>query len=342
MSPPPPLIDQLPEELLLSVFENLDCEPPSISKSRLEPTLDLTSSETHHLKDISTVSTRWRRIALPLLFKFSRIHLNKPIKKTQSSSHFLRFVEANGLKIYSIAMIVDGRICSQSSSQDNNNSAEIAAFWHNLLHETSATRVVIVAPPADLASLTDCKVDLSAEWAFEDMDYHILELRYDNVQDDVQAGFLDSTSIPVDSRTDLALRSDSYSYKTGLFMLRPWTHLGLNEGSFIKAYGTYHYFEHGPPSLILSIKDCCLSTWSSIRSFSYTAILPFSSQIDFRAILPRLEELDIKLAPDPRSGILDDKTRVGRAQMSDCWQEFRSSYRLREFPKSLPLHQGMY
>ena len=47
--------------------------------------------------------------------------------------------------------------------------------------------------------------------------------------------------------------------------------------------------------------------------------------MDFRDFLPQLEELDVKLAPDPDSGILSDKNRVGKAQLEDCWQELFES-----------------
>jgi hypothetical protein len=65
---------------------------------------------------------------------------------------------------------------------------------------------------------------------------------------------------------------------------------------------------------------------SSLRSFTYTAILPFSTHVNFSRLLPYLDELDVKLAPDPESGILQDSARVGKAELGDCWQEFFASY----------------
>lgn len=123
---------------------------------------------------------------------------------------------------------------------------------------------------------------------------------------------------------------------TSILNLRPWTHLALNEGSFLKAYGTYEYFERGPPSLIYSIKNCIAdpkeSSWGHfslecLRSLTYTAILPFASHLDFDDFLPHIDELDLQLAPTPDSNILNDKSRVGKAELEDCWQEFFSAYR---------------
>lgn len=39
-----------------------------------------------------------------------------------------------------------------------------------------------------------------------------------------------------------------------------------------------------------------------LRSFTYTAMFPFAHHLDFRGLLPYIDELDIKLAPDPDSG----------------------------------------
>jgi hypothetical protein len=36
--------------------------------------------------------------------------------------------------------------------------------------------------------------------------------------------------------------------------------------------------------------------------------------------------LDVQFAPDPQSGILDDKERTGKAELQDCWQELVSAY----------------
>ena len=126
--------------------------------------------------------------------------------------------------------------------------------------------------------------------------------------------------------------------ESSVVYLRPWTHVSLNEGSFLKAYGTYEFFERGPPSLVYSIKDCfkprrqlagrSLERYPlpALRSFTYTAIFPFSNHADFVDMLPYLEKLDVQYAPNPQSGILDDKDRTGKAELQDCWQELYSAY----------------
>lgn len=125
---------------------------------------------------------------------------------------------------------------------------------------------------------------------------------------------------------------------SSLVHARLWTHIALNEGSFLRGYGTYEYFERGPPSLIYSIKQCFkphthqllgpvgVRVLAAVRSFTYTGIFPFSNHVDFLDMLHDLDELDCQFAPHLGSNILDDKARVGRAELEDCWQELFSAY----------------
>ena len=73
-------VASLPEELLLSIFECLDSTPPSELRARQEPSLQFTNATRHTLKDLSSVSRRWRRTVLPLLFKNARIRLDIPVR----------------------------------------------------------------------------------------------------------------------------------------------------------------------------------------------------------------------------------------------------------------------
>ena len=129
---------------------------------------------------------------------------------------------------------------------------------------------------------------------------------------------------------------------SSILHLRPWTHVALNEGSFLKAYGTYEYFERGPPSIVESIKVCLnwlpigppqglpgskgTHSLCALRKFSYTAIFPFANHIEVGTLLQVVEELEAQFAPDPQSGILDDRARTGKAELEDCWQELVTAY----------------
>lgn len=212
-----------------------------------------------------------------------------------------------------------------------------AAFWSHLLSTVNPGVVTIVAPPMDLACLTNCAIDTFGDWAFSDMDFHVLSLRCDSSTSSIDRAQA-SQSIATPSHGSLRAVPSGYPSvaPSSLFALRPWTHLNLNEGSFLKAYGTYEFFERGPPSIVTSIEDCIMQTISparlsvpmltSLKSFDYTAIFPFSNHANFQLLLHQVEELNLQLAPEPHNRILNDKARVGKAELADCWTELMSTY----------------
>lgn len=176
-----------------------------------------------------------------------------------------------------------------------------------------------VAPPKDLGCITNCAIDTFGDWAFSDMAYHSLELLCDPDCGVRSSAYDVSKAYPRDFH-DIA--------KSSVLNIRPWQHVGLNEGSFLKAYGTYEYFERGPPSIVYSIANCfCTAESPKLLSFTYTAIFPFANHLDFLNAFTGLKTLDLQLAPERDSGILDDKERTGKAELEDCWQELFTTYR---------------
>jgi hypothetical protein len=215
-----------------------------------------------------------------------------------------------------------------------------AAFWAHLLTVIDPSTVTILAPPIDLACLTNCAIDTFGDWAFSEMDFHILSLRQLS-----PCSSRNSSCIP----TYASLQPIPTTYpaiaSSSVLTLRPWTHLSLNEGPFLKAYGTYEFFERGPPSLVYSIKDSIIrnrpqpeATWSaskpptsrrplsSLTSLDYTAVFPFANHADFSPILHQITHLTLQLAPDAQSNILNDRARLGKADLADCWTELLTTY----------------
>ncbi|KAI7548402.1 hypothetical protein KC331_g4427 [Hortaea werneckii] len=214
-------------------------------------------------------------------------------------------------------------------------------FWTHLLSvANNLRRVTILAPPIDLACLTNCAIDTFGDWAFGDMDFHVLTVSLP-LNTPLQPFVPPNADESVDYTTldPLPHRYPGLAPHS-ILNLRPWHSIQINEGAFLKAYGTYEYFERGPPSLIYSIKDCLaprpiysahaqrISTvpLQNLRSFTYTGIFPFANHLDFRELLPQLEELDLQLAPEPGSNILQEPARVGKAQMEDLWSELITVY----------------
>lgn len=159
------------------------------------------------------------------------------------------------------------------------------------------------------------------------MDYHMVELGYtaSTSQSQLTQRLPYSQLQPIpewSANRDIAPSS--------VLNLRDWSSISLNQGSFLRAYGTYEYFERGPPSIIGSIALHFSvrgpDNRANLRSLTYTAIFPFANHLDFLNLLPQLETLDLQFAPDPQSGILDDRKRFGRVELQDCWQELISGY----------------
>ncbi|KAF1831911.1 hypothetical protein BDW02DRAFT_28143 [Decorospora gaudefroyi] len=70
-------MQSLPNELLIQIASQLDLEPSSIIKIAHEPSDQLTCSDSKSLKSLSQVSWRWRKIVLPILFRYARISLDE-------------------------------------------------------------------------------------------------------------------------------------------------------------------------------------------------------------------------------------------------------------------------
>ena len=212
-----------------------------------------------------------------------------------------------------------------------------AAFWQHMLSVVDPARIAIIAPPTEMACLTNCAIDTISDWAFSDMHLHMLELRQES-----RPRHSSRLCDPVEYRKlDYSPLRYPGLARSSLLNLRDWHSIKVNEGSFLKAYGTYEFFEHGPPSLVYSIKDCVSprpsygiglrrisnTPLASLRSFTYTAIFPFAGHLDFRELIPQLEVLDLQLAPGAESSILESKDRIGKADMHHCWSELMSTYR---------------
>ncbi|GIZ39611.1 hypothetical protein CKM354_000299000 [Cercospora kikuchii] len=343
-------IDRLPEELLLQVFAYLERPAPSQLNARKEPSLDITNSEYRDYKNASCLLQQAALVGNPA----SDDDGNQALPSLQGTLEvalqwyhclrdYLEFIQAHALEtcVQSFALITEDcgivydRYPHRSAANQDYRYRAAAALWQHLLQTIAPIRILIVASPGDLGCVTNCAIDMIGDWAFSDMNYHILELSNEGTSS------RRLENVPIDFETlEYAPSEFPGIANASLLRLHPWTEIGLNEGSFLKAYGTYEYFERGPPSLVSSIKQCLATSMHrharlqhppklpALKKFVYTAILPFATHVNFSSLLPLLDELDVKLAPDPDSGILSDSRRVGKAELEDCWQEFFTSYQV--------------
>jgi hypothetical protein len=202
------------------------------------------------------------------------------------------------------------------STADASLSRAVAEIWTQIFTSLEPTRVVVAAPPATLAGLLDTQLLSADTWAF-DMKLHYIEL-------------IQQTPVRVDH-----MSTSCRPWNTALVHRRPWTHVGYNEGSSITAYSTYEYhLKQSPKMLYLilmrlakEVESCC-----NIRSFSFTGIFPFATNITsiIRALhrIPTLRDISFQLAPGTENNLLSRPDRMGRAQSADFWLEWTESYKV--------------
>lgn len=92
-------MDKLPDELCLQIVECIDVDPPSVVNFAKEPKFGLTFSDCAPLKTLSTLTRQWRRIALPALFRFCRLHLGDETEWAVLDGLLLHRLETNEKKL---------------------------------------------------------------------------------------------------------------------------------------------------------------------------------------------------------------------------------------------------
>lgn len=272
-----PTIELLPNELLANILEYLDSPKPSSSESILhdEPHFNLTKSNSAPLKAASGVSKRWRRGTIPLLFKHAQLVVEE--KKTPWSTldemiqPFFDFVGEHQLRriVQSFTFIVhEEKLANIVNKQEI--SKGFISFWGRVFQVIDPQELLVVAPVVALGPLTNCHVYLSDAWSF-DCPCHYLRLQMPprastgiakapqeqqmlskSAKEDAQA------SGPAAPLSTLDKEEPEEFPKVPLWKIRPWTSLLLNEGSFIRAYATYEFWQRQPPSVSGSSKPLAL------------------------------------------------------------------------------------
>jgi hypothetical protein len=92
-------MNSLPNELLSQIASHLNHEAPSVTKFAHEPSAQLTCSDRIPLKILSQVSWRWRKIVLPILFRYSRIALDNDLQWVSMNHQLLVGMELQLTKL---------------------------------------------------------------------------------------------------------------------------------------------------------------------------------------------------------------------------------------------------
>jgi hypothetical protein len=212
-----------------------------------------------------------------------------------------------------------------------------AAFWNLLFEKLDPKRVTVLAPPSTLACLLACSMNMMDAWAFPGMAMQLVSVWREPRPVEV-AGYCRSPSgndYDVMQPVELILEPNEYGRPafSSLIYIRPWTHLVVNEGSFLEAYSTYEYFHKNPPGILASVGRA-FRLETDMWSVGYKAVFPFGNhigspldRITYKGNSSNVRKLYVKLAPDPDDKILDDPAQIGKADMADCWREVETAYR---------------
>ena len=120
-----------------------------------------------------------------------------------------------------------------------------------------------------------------------------------------------------------------------VFRLRPWTRCIFNQGSSVKGYSSYEYFNKQAPSFLHPLDDhghlgsSLIDPFDNITSFDYIAVFPvdhFGRFCSYMSFMTNLKCLRVRLAPTSDNDILDNQSALGKSQPKDLWQELGSSY----------------
>lgn len=212
-----------------------------------------------------------------------------------------------------------------------------AAFWNMLFEKLDPTRITLVAPPSTLACLLGCSMNMMDAWAFPGMAMQLVSVWREPRPLEIVDYRRRPSEFDYDMMqpVELVLEPNEYGRPafSSLIYIRPWTHLAVNEGSFLEAYSTYEYFHKNPPGILASVGRAFrleMDMWS----VEYKAVFPFSNhigspldRITYKGNSSNVRRLCVKLAPDPDDKILDDPAQVGKADIADCWREVETTYR---------------
>lgn len=232
-------------------------------------------------------------------------------------SDFQRFVTQYTLKLHvkSIVLCTD-KECKLGHEVTKTKVLKrvVSELWSEIFALLEPTRLVVAAPPTTLAGLSESLMLTPDDWAFE-MKMHYLELlQYEPLRVEHMQAKCRPWGLP-------------------LVHKRPWYHLGYNEGSSVPAYNTYdfhHKQSHHILTLILrrlakEAQACC-----NIMSFSFIAVFPLAAHVAqvVRALqrIPTVNRIHFQLAPGLENSLMSDKERMGRAQHTDLWQQWREGY----------------
>lgn len=325
-------IHDLPEELLIHIFDCLNALPPSKACDGEVPSVKQLYRADTSLRQVSLVSSSWRRVVFPLLFR----HLKVSLSEILPSAHYceqvhlcnhdvscevapelVEFAKRNDLAALQPSLVVyQEKDCRSLAALGYRSRWKL---WQRLLSALCPSMLTLVVPPRVMGDIAGRQLDMNDAWAFK-IEHQRLELSF--------------TPSPYSSGL---LKAAKYANNDpSPFAFQPWTKLTYHGGSCLPVFGEYHYFEKRPPCLLAADRLNPVGGFRSLAhdlvTFSYYAVFPHLIHMQqlARAIagLSQLETLTLQLTPTQGSTMLDDLDLIGRGNLNlrDCWTEVERSY----------------
>ncbi|KAF1351040.1 hypothetical protein BDV97DRAFT_398004 [Delphinella strobiligena] len=206
-----------------------------------------------------------------------------------------------------------------------------ATFWDVVFRTIEPSQVTLVAPPSTLACMLSCSIRTLDAWAFPGMSHQLVTLRRPKVRNHTRA----TPDYTVYNRSEYVHLRFGPGHAArpalaSLLYIRPWTHMLVNEGSYLQAYSTYEYFHKEPPG-IMSPLGLGFQVPMSLDTLTYHAVFPFHDHVATAVDLMTtgiIRHLKVKLAPSAEDKNWDDPAFVGKADITDCWGEIEQVYHL--------------
>ncbi|KAF4550439.1 Hypothetical protein D9617_17g047070 [Elsinoe fawcettii] len=334
----------LPDEILVEVISYLDNAPPlSTTEVRRRPHEEIFTRANSPLKKLSTVSKRWRRVTLPVLFRHLYIDFDtlllRAVGGPSDPLEYNRFFDTHheqlilkqlkvmiteltalGVTGYAHSLLVLFRANVLYATLQKVIDQAISSFWRQILETFDLSRIVLLSPFVGLASLVSCVEGGFLKSQFGEIPVFnilVLDVKSDSltITNDREAS---DYGIATKSPTDFRFRT------TSLLHMRSWSHIGLNEGNIGDMLEQYEYDTSSTASLLPYLfPPCCLQQdtahshrWAHLRdnmtfldSFSYTALCVPPGQIPSTRYtsgvhpLKYVRKLDIKILPDMRDAL---------------------------------------
>ncbi|KAF2157471.1 hypothetical protein K461DRAFT_18862 [Myriangium duriaei CBS 260.36] len=285
-------LNHLPDEVLLDIISYLDSRPLSTSQTRREPVDNIFTNAQAPLKALSRTCKRWRRLTLGFLTRHLVLDLHGLLDAAGASkpeslvaSILAWCASVNNLRAPQtrVSLLVECVPKLARSTDLKILENVLPSIWQTLLQMLDPCRIVILAAYPDLLFLMGGGIHPT----YDQFTSYLEELQI--LELDRKEGHTYSPTPLYDDLTDYGLATKARGLHSSMLHMRPWSHIGLNEGKVLDSstfdYGMQRVHRSRESMIMRLFPRCCLQQatehshrWQHLRdemsfidSFSLTA-----------------------------------------------------------------------